>query len=102
MPSARTWVPTERAGRYLVQVCEHLDRLAHGRGHAGPGVQGVEWSDTHGRIVLAAGQCELSASADGLDLVVTAADDAALRHLQQTLTARLETIGRRDHLVVAW
>jgi hypothetical protein len=42
------------------------------------------------------------AAKDGLTIRLTADDADALQHLQDMFKARLETIGRRDALVVDW
>ena len=109
MPSTQTHVVTERASRYLVQLCEHLEQIGHkSRRDAGtsdshgPDVQRVEWTGTHGVIEFPFGTCHLTATDDGLTIRLTADDTAALQHLQDMFTARLETIGRRDRLVLEW
>lgn len=108
MPTAQTRIPTDRAGRYLVQLCQHLSQI---NGHArhggatdarGPLIRRVEWNDSHGVIEFASGQCTLDATGDTLTVSLAAADIDELRTLQQVLSARLKTIGRRDNLVVAW
>jgi hypothetical protein len=102
-------VTTERANRYLVQLCEHLDQIGqhHGgrsRMHSGaPGaIPRVEWSGSHGVITFDNGQCTLDATADALTLSARAADADGLRRIQDELSRRLETIGRRDGLTVSW
>lgn len=109
MLTAQTRISTDRAIRYLHQLCQHLDHLAHRRGHGGtggvghgPGVQSVEWTDTLGTIAFAFGRCELAADDLSLTIRLSAEDVEALRHLQAMFSARLDTIGRRDGLVVAW
>jgi hypothetical protein len=44
----------------------------------------------------------MRATPDALTLRAEAADEANLRRVQELLTRRLETIGRRDHLTVNW
>jgi hypothetical protein len=100
MPTAETKVATGRASRYLVQLCEHLNQLS--AGHRGPGVRRVEWTDTQGVVTLDFGSCELRADDDGLALRVVADDERLLAHFKAELAARVETIGRRDGLVVGW
>jgi hypothetical protein len=98
-------VPTERASRYLVQLCEHVDQLRHHRpGHSAtpPGVRGVEWSDTSGVLTFDIGRCALQATPNALRLRVEAAGEGSLQRLQELVAKRLETIGRRDNLQVAW
>ena len=106
MPTAQTRIPTDRAGRYLVQLCQHLNRISgharHGDAGGPPPIRQVEWSDSHGFIEFASGQCTLDATGDSLTINLAAADTDELREMQQTLAARLKTIGRRDNLVVTW
>lgn len=109
MPTACSDISTDRADRYLVQLCEHLSRIGHHAQHgstpdaaAPPRVQGVEWTDTHGVIRFAAGQCTLEASEHGLTITLAADDDQELSRMQELFATRLETIGRRDGLTVAW
>jgi hypothetical protein len=106
VPTAQTRIPTDRAGRYLVQLCQHLNQISgharHGAGGGPPPIRRVEWSDSHGVIEFASGQCTLDATGDALTIDLAAADTDELREMQQTLAARLKTIGRRDNLVVTW
>jgi hypothetical protein len=101
-------VETDRAGRYLVQLCQHLSQMQprhglflHGR-HRPPKVQHVEWTDTTGEMRFQNGTCTLEAHDDALLLRLSAPDEASLRSLQQAISHRLETIGRRAGLHVLW
>ncbi|MGW4566311.1 DUF2218 domain-containing protein [Streptomyces sp. NPDC004561] len=111
MPTAEAHLATDRASRYLVQLCRHLrqmDRIrhrppgGHGVGRMKPEVQQVDYTDTHGTVRFADGQWTLDATADTLTLRVTADDEEALRRLQDGIGARIEKIGRRDGLQVQW
>lgn len=111
MPIAEARVPTERASRYLVQLCRHADQMRRMRHQppsrsvadaAAPGVDHVDYSDTVGTVRFADGQLHMRASADTLTLLVEAADDDVLRRLQDGITARLNKIGRRDQLTTTW
>jgi len=106
---AEARVETERGSRYLVQLCEHVNQMGHRRFHkirshgaAHADVIGVEWSAEHGVLTFAGGQCTLRASADALTLRAEAADADSLQRMQNVLSMRLETIGRRDQLKVVW
>ncbi|MFE2581445.1 DUF2218 domain-containing protein [Streptomyces sp. NPDC059378] len=111
MPTAETRLATDRASRYLVQLCRHLRRMprmshrppgGHGEGGARPEVRHVELTDTHGTVRFADGLWTLDATADALTLRVDADDEEALRRLQEAIAARIEKIGRRDALQVTW
>lgn len=114
MLTAQAEIPTERASRYLVQLCRHTTHMHDGNMHDGnqhddrPGptrdrqIQHVDYSDTCGTIRFTEGLCTLLANADTLLLRVDAPDETTLRRLQDGITRRLEKIGRRDHLTVGW
>jgi hypothetical protein len=96
---AEARVDTERAGRYLVQLCQHVDKM----GRARPQLQAhAEWSDGRGLISLGWGRCMLWALPGVLTLRAEAADEDALRRVAYPIGARLVGIGRRDHLTVTW
>lgn len=108
--TAAARIPTDRASRYLAQLCRHLGQMSRMRHRlpgsqgreAPPAVEGVDWSDASGTIRFSGGTCTLSATADALAARVEADDEAALRRLLDGIARRLETIGRRDRLAVRW
>lgn len=114
MQSAEAVIETEQASRYLEQLCRHaqemgthLGRLGHLRramDHVGsrPELQHVEWTETSGTIVLNWGQCIMQASPGVLRARAEATDEENLRRIQDLVTARLETFGRRSSLRVVW
>src|SRR5712691_5745789 len=120
MPTAEARVQTEHPSRYLAQLCKHAGKMSghqrprprgHGRdapggsGHRSespPEVRHAEWSDTDGIVTLNWGQWTMHATPGTLALRAEAASEEDLRRIQDLLTARLEKIGRRDHLVVIW
>lgn len=92
-------VVTDRPGRYLVQLCRHVSLVAR----ASPQMRArVEWSDDHGVIDVGWGRCTLLAAPGVLTLRAEAGDEASLRQLQQRVGCRLEQVGIRDRLTVAW
>jgi hypothetical protein len=112
MPTAEARVPTDRAGRYLVQLCRHASRVGQHRGHrphphgGGGGapfeVRHVAWSDTVGTVRFGRGRCVLHATEEALLLVVDADDEGSLQWLTEGISSRLEAMGRRDQLAVDW
>lgn len=108
MPTAEADVATERASRYLQQLCSHASRMRHGGGHspgrsrdhAGPIAEAT--SDTTGRITRGTAVCDLTAGPTALTLRATADDAEQLRGLKEAVTHTLERIGRRDGLKVVW
>jgi hypothetical protein len=92
-------VETERSGRYLVQLCQHVDKM----GRARPQLRAhAEWSEDRGLISFGWGRCMLRALPSVLTLQAEAADEDALRRVASPIGARLVGIGRRDHLTVIW
>lgn len=110
MPAAEASIPTDRAERYLEQLCSHLGAMANMRhmpagGHGGAGMPRVERIERKGAQVVigfAEGSWTIDGSADGLILRVEAVDGAALEKLKAAIAARIAKIGRRDGLQVAW
>jgi hypothetical protein len=111
MFTAEVHVETNRAARYLDQLCRHVSRASQhsghrpntGRGdHVLPEVQHVERTNTSGVITTGWGRCTVQATPEALILRVEAADVQALQRLQDRVAYRLETIGRPDGLKVDW
>lgn len=111
MPAAEAHAATDRASRYLAQLCRHLDQMSHlphqslvrhGGGPTPPRVQSVDYSDTRAVVRFAEGQWILHATPDGLTLRVETEDEESLQRLRDGITMRLEKIGRRDGLTVTW
>ncbi|WP_189844462.1 DUF2218 domain-containing protein [Streptomyces umbrinus] len=113
MPTAEARVETDRASRYLVQLCRHAQQMgrhthyrprAHGGGdtHRPPEVHDVEWSNTRGTVRLSLGQWTLEATPEALVLRAEAATEENLLRMQDLIAGRLEKIGRRDHLAADW
>ncbi len=96
-------VETERPVRYLAQLARHATAMSGGHGpHAALEV-GVEQSDE--RAVLRfvhLGQCVIEAGERTLSLRVEAAEESALRRIQDIVAADLTRFGRRDHVTVTW
>ncbi|MBR7836598.1 DUF2218 domain-containing protein [Actinospica durhamensis] len=110
MPTADARITTDRAERYLEQLCSHLGAMGHMRhvpasGHGGAEVarvEHVEKSATGAVIRFAEGCWVLDATPDALILRVEAEDPATLERLKASIAARIAKIGRRDGLTVAW
>jgi hypothetical protein len=110
MPSAEARIPTDRAPRYLEQLCSHLDAMGHMRhlpagGHGGAGmprVENIEQSGNRAVIRFAEGSWDLQGHKDALVLRVEADEAAALERLKSSIAARIAKIGRRDGLAVVW
>jgi hypothetical protein len=92
-------VETDRTSRFLVQLCQHLDKV--GRAHPQMPAH-VEWGDDRGVISFQWGRCTLHAFQGLLTLRAEAPDEDTLRRLEHRIGDLLERIGRRDRLTVAW
>jgi hypothetical protein len=111
MPASHAHVRTDRAPRYLAQLCNHGSQLgritvhrprSHGDGGAPPAVWHADWSDTDGVIDFGWGRCTLHATGEALMLTAEADDVQNLQRIQEGVARRLERIGRRDRLSLTW
>ena len=107
MPTAHARVSTDRAGRYLTQLVSHVGRMAaHGNrldrhGHGGTALP-TDATRSDAVLSLDGGRCTLHASDSALILHAEADDEPRLREITGRIAARLERIGGRDALTVAW
>src|SRR5215469_5086175 len=110
MLTATARVPTDRASRYLAQLCSHAGRLSYlarhePRGHAPAGAPlqaRSEPSGSEGSIEFSWGRCTLQATDDSLILRAEADRHEQLERIKEAIAARLHRIGRRDGLAVTW
>jgi CspA family cold shock protein len=107
MPTAEARVRTDRASRYLNQLCGHTARISSHGHHHGDGTAMVvprraESSGTDGIIEFDGGRCLLRAEDEHLVLLAEADEEQHLRLVQDAVAERLRRIGRRDQLVVTW
>lgn len=84
-------VRTEKAGRYLVQLCKHF-------GHKVP----AEWSDSEGVVRFEPGTCRMAATNDTLILDCESATGADLVVVQNVVADHLVRFAWKDELSVAW
>jgi hypothetical protein len=111
MRTAEARVQTDHPDRYLVQLCQHASKMgrrlshrprAHAVGGAAPEIHHAEWSGTYGIVTLSWGRWSMRAAPGILTLRAEAASQENLQRIQDLVAARLEKIGRRDHLSVSW
>ena len=120
MPDPRTAqavIHTADPARYIARLRRHTARMGehahfvprHGRRPADPGsthtpprVTHAEWSGTHGTVSMNWGQWTVQAAPGTLTLHAQAADEEHLKRIQDMLTTRLKTFGRREHLTLSW
>lgn len=84
-------VRTERASRYLVQLCKHF-------GHKVP----AEWSETEGFAQLPIGKCRMAATDSALTLICEAEDTDALDQMQAVVGDHLVRFAWKEELSVDW
>ena len=110
MLTATARVPTDRAGRYLAQLCGHAAQLSRitrhepdGQSPAGaPLTARAEPSGSEGSIEFSRGRCVLQATEDSLILRAEAGSQEQLERIKEGIAARLQRIGRHDGLAVTW
>lgn len=117
MPTAEAHIETGRPSRYLAQLCRHVSNIYgtdrhlqnRRRRHAAGGTRArpewpphIEWSETHGTITVGDSKITMVAEPGALTLRAEAADEEALRRIQDLVTGLLDRFGRRDHLAVTW
>ena len=110
MLTAEARLETAQAKRHLAQLCRHAGHMLEGPLHRDPtgdaehrsGLRNLEWCDSYAVLSVDRGRCSLQATPETLALRVEAADEEALRRLQDLVSRRLEAIGSRDRLQVTW
>jgi hypothetical protein len=114
MPILQAQIETERAGRYLIQLCKHAAAMSDGAGH-GPHMQlhgkmartemrvTAEWSSASGTITFVPwGDCRLTADANTLTLRIQATDEDGLTQIRDVVTRDLQRFSNREPLTVTW
>jgi len=113
MLTSQARIQTARASQYLVRLCTHLEQIRGRAGHQGrrthagfvpgrPAEVRLECSETRAVASLDRARCTVLADPGGLTLLAEAADEDALRQIQDLLAGRLENFGHREHLQVTW
>lgn len=110
MLTAEAVIQTEHPDRYLARLSEHTSKMGHRAGHwrrhgsggTPPVIVHSDWSATQGAVTLNWGQWTAQAGQGRLTLRAQAGDADDLRRIQDMLTTRLQTFGRREHLTVNW
>ncbi len=110
MLTATARVPTDRASRYLAQLCRHAGQLSRitrhepdGQSPAGaPLTARADPSGSEGSIEFSQGRCTLQATEDSLILRAEAGSQEQLERIKEGIAARLQRIGRHDRLAVTW
>jgi uncharacterized protein len=89
--TAQARIPTQRAARYLSQLCKHFD-------HKLP----VTLGEAEGRIAFPFGTCALRAEDGVLVMTAEAADAATLAQVEDVIDRHLLRFAFRDVETIAW
>ena len=103
MPVSSARVATEQPSLYVTRFCEHVAQQRER--HGAPDVE-VAYDEQEGFVDFApiiAATCRLDARRDGVLVIeATAADEAALAHVQRLVGEHLQRFGRDEGLTVEW
>ncbi len=91
MPTATSFVATDRGPRYVKQLVSHFGTKITTRS-----------TETGGVLEFAMGSCELRSSATGIELEVTSSNQADLASLTDVVASHLVRFGSADELSVDW
>jgi len=91
MLSSQTTITTEKANKYVKQMCIHFSHKSV-----------VNESDSTPTIDFGFGTGQLVANDKSLTIKATAQDVAALEKTETVLGAHLERFGFRDKVIVDW
>jgi hypothetical protein len=115
--TAEAVIHTDDPSRYITRLRGHTGkmgghthfRMRHdrrpqdpGSTHTPPQVTRAEWTDTHGTVTMNWGTWTVQAAPGTLTVRAEAADAASLKQIQDMLTVRLESFGRREQLRLTW
>lgn len=84
-------VPTEKASRYLQQLCKHF-------AHKLP----VAFDEHKGSISFSSGECALAADGETLTISATAPDATNIDQLKDVIVRHLVRFAFREELQVDW
>lgn len=91
METSSALVTTQKASRYLVQLCKHF-------GHKVP----AEWSETDGVVRFEPGTCRMAATGEALTLSCESATPDALAVVQDVVASHLVRFAWKEELTVSW
>lgn len=91
METSTARVRTDKASRYLVQLCKHF-------GHRVP----AEWTATDGVVRFEPGTCRMTATGDALSLSCESAAPEDLAVVQDVVASHLVRFAWREEVSVDW
>lgn len=91
MHVAETRVRSERASRYLVQLCKHFSHKTD-----------ADFDETRGHVDFQPGLCVMNANGDQLSLRCEAASETDLDRVKEIVTNHLERFAQQDEIILTW
>jgi hypothetical protein len=91
MPVAEAHVRSDRASRYLVQLCKHFSHKVS-----------AEYDDARGKVEFQPGSCVMHAAGNRLTLRCEASNDADLRTVMDVVASHLARFAWQEELAVVW
>lgn len=91
MFQAHTLIRSDKAGRYLAQLCKHF---AHKRP--------VDWTATEGHADFGIGICRMRAASDRLLLACSAETEEGLERVKFIVQDHVTRFAWREKLAVTW
>ena len=115
--TAQAVIQSADPARYISRLRRHTARMGEqthfgprhghwppdpGSTHTPPRVTHAEWTNMHEIVTMNWGRWTVQANPGTLTLHAEAADQENLKRIQDMLTRRLESFGRREHLTLSW
>ena len=91
MENSTALVRTDKASRYLVQLCKHF-------GHKVP----AEWTETGGVVRFEPGTCRMAAADGELTLACESETPEDLAVVQDVIASHLQRFAWKEELTVSW
>lgn len=91
MHVAEAQIRSERASRYLVQLCKHF-------AHKTP----TDYDELHGRVDFLPGLCVMHAAGDWLTLRCEALSERDLARVKDIVADHLVRFARQEEIAVIW
>lgn len=91
MLQAHARIPTDKASRYLAQLCKHFAHKVD-----------VDWSDDRGQADFGMGCCDLAVSGSELCLTCSSPTEDGLETVKRIVAGHFERFAWRDKLTVSW
>lgn len=91
MLTSTTYVKTDKATKYVAQLCKHFK-------HKVP----AQYTEAHGQVDFQPGDCELNADPTGLHIRCSTDDENNLGRLEFILEDHLKRFAWREDVEIIW